>query len=170
MRPNVGNKIMCVNVAPYHRFLGHSDKLPKFIELEVIEKKENVPYDYGDKTGEGFLAKGSDGHLYGYDYPRVGCGLGNTSWVRYCPDEEFEKLTEEEKDILVKDMLWIDVTLFQCPKPVKRFVDTEYIQFCESHQRHFYTVCGCVYCKHDLPKPEITLNIAQHRWVGWYDE
>lgn len=170
----IGDKFILVNKAPYHFFTGHNTKnIPQFIEVEVIEQKENVPGEFTNKKegNTGFIAKGSDGYFYGYNYPRYNEGFGNTIWTRHCSDDAFDKLSEEEKDKMVKDYLWTDVTLFQCPA-LPAFANNFSIKilFCEKHQNLYYENTKCFYCEH-IPnaKKEVTLNINEHKWLGWYD-
>lgn len=170
----IGDKFILVNRAPYSYFVGRNTKvIPKFIEVEVIEQKDNVPGEFTEKTEDhtGFIAKGSDGYIYSYNYPRYNEGYGETIWTRYCSDDEFTKLSEEEKNKMVKDYIWVDVTRYQCPS-LPKFANNFSIKilFCEKHQNLYYENSACFYCKH-IPdfRHEETLNIQEHKWLGWYD-
>lgn len=165
----IGDKRLVVNIAPYHHFTGHNDTPVKFVELEVVEECVGKGEHTGDE-GEGFLAKGSDGYMYGYNYPHVNEGHGSTVWMRHMPDDEFLALSEQEKSALVEDLMWPDMTMFQCPAEAVVARDKDYIEYCETHQHHFYTAKGCSHCKFNLKTPEVKMNMEEYAWIGWYDE
>ncbi len=165
----IGQKFILINEAPYHHLSGHNDRPVKFIIVEVIEVKENVPGEFDHKkTGIGYLAKGYDGYLYGYDYPRLNQGYSTTAWVRHCTDEEFNKLTRHQKDEMVKDYIWVDIINYQCPEIAYFCKDKEFISYCKKHQYHYYINNGCWRCAHDMPDPKIFVNMTEHNWTGWY--
>lgn len=164
-----GQKFILINEAPYNRLEGHTPKATKFIIVEIIDIKKNVPGEFNsEKTGIGYLAQGSDGYLYGYNYTRLNQGFGNTAWERYCSDEEFDKLTIAQKDAMVEDDIWRDIVYYQCPKIADFCKDKEFIQYCAKHQHHYYSQIGCKRCNHGMPEPKTNMNMTEHNWVGWY--
>ena len=165
---NIGDKFILANHAPYS-FGVTNKKEVTFITVEVVQKHEDAKGEFTGKVGTGYTALGSDGYTYSFNYPHINEGFSNTAWIRYMPDEEFSKLSTEDKEKLVEDYLWLDVTNFQCPAKAVFAINNDFIEYCESHQRHFYTRKGCFYCKH-MPdyRPEIEFNMEEHRWIGWY--
>lgn len=167
MKFEIGSKLVLVNRTPYG-FFGHNEKPVKFITVEIIELRNTGTCEYTGKAIEALcaLAKGSDDYLYGYNWKTVGGGFSDTPWVRYIPNEDFQTLSEFEKDIFVKDYIWHDVTGWQCP-PVPKLVEMyPFLHYCDKHQQLYYTECD--YCGLNLSKREIELNQEEHSWVGWY--
>lgn len=163
---NIGDKFIVCDSAPYTVF-GRPQTPAKFITLEIVEEKVGKG-EFTGKERRGFLAKGSDGHMYGYNYPTVSEGFGDVPWIRYLPDDEFARLTDAEKRDFVKDWMWYDITNFQCPTKTAFVEEHDFIDFCEVHQKHVYTRRGCLYCQHDLPRPNVIMNLEEHKWCGWY--
>ena len=161
----IGTKIVAISEVPYHPFIGHNERSAKFIEIEVIEERTGKG-EFTGKESKGYLGKGSDGYLYGYNYPHTNEGYSSTPWIRFCPDEEFNKLTEDEKNEIVKDYMWHDIIHYQCPAKANFCKDKTYISYCEIHQHHYYN--ECFRCKHDLGSPKIIMNMQEHNWKGWY--
>jgi len=164
----IGDQFLLVAPAPYTMFGGHEEDPGSFITVTVTEELDSEGEFTGEK-GKGYLAKGSDGYNYGYNYPRVNEGYGTTPWCRYMPDKEFLALSTEDKDKLVAEYLWSDVTKFQCPKECFESQKLDFISFCETHQKHYYVRKGCFYCKH-IPdhKNQVVMNEDDHSWKGWY--
>src|SRR6056297_3322271 len=122
---NINDKFVLVSTAPYHHFTGVNETRIKFIEVIIVKRIENIPYEFDpNEFGTGYLAKGSDGYMYGYDYPRYG-----GSWTRYIPDDKFDLLPEEEKDIFIEDLIWNDITIYQCPKKAAFCENLDYIEY-----------------------------------------
>lgn len=170
----LGDKFVLTNVPPYFGYgMGHNTKDPMFIEIQITEEKINVPsiYDESDRSGRGYIALGSDGHMYCYNYPYHSCSF-DINWTRWMPDNEFDKLSEKEKNDLVKNYLWFDVIGYQCPvKPV--FADRFSIKicFCEKHQNLFYEGNECFYCKRNFtPKDRVVMNTLEHAFIGWVEK
>lgn len=156
----IGRKFILTNTPPYGMF-GHNDKIkPLFIEIEV---KSNFTFvDEYNETRDSFLADGNDGYKYRF--------MQNGVWERNCSDEDFEKLSEEEKDRMVKDLFWRDVILFQCPALPDFYADfSAKLKFCETHQNLFYEEKECFYCK-KIPdfRRNVQMNLEEHKWLGWY--
>lgn len=171
MEKKIGQKFILTSHAPYGIF-GHNTKFfPKFIEVEITEIKKDIPGEFsGNPQGDGYLAKGSDGYFYGYNYPRFNEGYRETIWTRYCSNSEFKKLTEKEKKEMAKDYIWCDITLYQCPA-LPTFVANFNVKllFCEKHQHLYYEYEECFYCRHapDYER-EVVMNLKEHKWLGWY--
>jgi hypothetical protein len=171
MKLKIGQKVVVINEIPYSHLIGHNKKPTRFIEIEVIEEKKNVPGEFdGKEIHTGYLGKGSDNYMYGYNYPTANQGGGNTAWVRHCSDEEWYKLSKNEKDEMVKDYLWSDITHYQCPAEATFCKNKDYIQYCEKHQQHYYTDEGCFRCKYNLKSPKVHMNMEEHNWPGWFNE
>lgn len=164
----IGNKLILINNPPYI-FGTKNEREVKSIIIEVIEEKDDAKGEFTGKVGKGYLAKGNDGYLYGYNYPHINEGYSSGIWTRYMPDEDFINLSTEDKDKLVKDYLWHDVTKFQCPAKAIFAINQDFIEYCSDHQQHFYHKRGCFWCKH-MPehKPKVTMNMQEHNWYGWY--
>jgi len=164
---NINDTFLLVNVPPYYTFTINETKPVKFIKVTIVTEIKNVPSEFEDNTrGTGYLAKGSDGHMYGYDYPRY----GYSSWTRYLPDNVFDTLSEEQKDEFVKDLIWHDIINYQCPAKAKvcNDINMEFIDYCEKHQHHFYIRTGCKRCNANMASPKIIMNQLKHNWFGWY--
>ena len=169
MRFKLNQKVIAINNAPYHHFTGHNEEETSFIEIEIIKIIKNVPGEFNPKeTGTGYLGKGSDGFDYGFNYPTINQSYGDTKWTRYCSDNDFDKLSKNKKDAMVKDYIWHDITSFQCPAIAKFCKNKNYIDYCKKHQHHFYKKQGCFRCKHNLTEPETIMNMTEHNWTGWY--
>lgn len=168
----IGQKFILVNIPPWNYFTGHNTKdEPKFIEIEISEIKENVPGEFSGKIqGNGYIAKGSDGYNYAYNYPTYSEGFGGTSWVRYMKDDEFKQLDRKTKDELIKDYMWHDVVNYQCPALPKFVNDFSIeIKFCEEHQKLYYIYNSCFYCALKFtPDNRVIMNMKEHKWLGWY--
>ena len=167
----IGDEHILVNERPYSIWFEnyHNKIAPKFIKIKIIKRRENVLGEFSGKIcGEGFLAKGSDGYMYEYNYIRYHEGYGIRGWSRYITDEDFEKLSE--KDALIEDYLWHDITNFQCPAKPKIIEKFDVgIEFCEVHQKIFYERTGCLNCKHaPVKRFQTKLNMHEHSWIGWY--
>lgn len=165
----IGDKFVLVNSPPYHTFIGHNTKPVKFIEIEIIESKNNVSGEFtGKPAGTGFLAKSTDGYQYGYNWRTYNEGYGETCWVRTCSNEAFSLLSEEEKDKMVEDYLWMDVIHYQCPASPIFLEKYDFIKYCKKHQHCYYPREKCWRCACGIPKPKVNMNITRHRWIGWY--
>lgn len=164
---NIGDKFILTNEAPYNPYTGHNEVKPDFITVEIIEKHEDAKGEFTDEVGSGYVAKGSDGILYSYNYPTICEGFGETPWTPYISNEAFEKLSDKEKEKYI--VLWMDVTKYQCPDKAL-FVDgNDFIEYCDKHQRHFYTRKGCFFCKNAPEyRQKVNMNMTEHKWAGWY--
>jgi len=171
MKLEMGNKYLVVNVAPYNPYTGHSKVEPKFLELTVFEERTDANGEFTGEVGTGYLARGSDGKIYGLNYPTVNEGYGDTSWRRYCTDKDFLALTEGQKEQFIIDLYWRDVTYYQCPAEPDFVKGHDYLAFCNVHQILHYKRDSCFYCQ---IKPEmrrkVEMNMNEHKWVGWYAE
>lgn len=177
MKLMVGHKLILTNITPYGVF-GHNETPPKFISIEIVEINLPNKGEFTNTEGsDGVLAKGSDGYMYGKNYPTRNEGRGDSSWARHCSDSDFEKLSEEDKDSMVEDLVWFDVAEYQCPslpKFVEAFPDVS-LRFCETHQKLYYEPGECFYCKY-ITNPggvvfhqgRVTMTPEKHSWVGWY--
>lgn len=163
----VGNQFLLVNESPY--LLGlHNEEPVEFIVATIIEEKVGKG-EFTGKEDKGYLARGSDGLYYGYNYPTVNEGMSSGIWVRHMPDELFLELSQEEKEEFVRNYMWKDITLFQCPAEALPAKELDFIEYCEKHQKHFYTRKSCFYCKH-IPdfQNKVHMNMEEHAWTGWY--
>lgn len=142
----------------------------KHIVLEVISEHDDAVGEFDGRIGTGYIAKGSDGYLYGFNYPDINQGFGNTPWVRYISDKGFANLSEEEKDEIIEDYIWQDITHYQCPAEAKFVEPLDFISYCEFHQHHYYIRKGCSRCKLSNGKKlnSVTMNMKEHAWEGWY--
>lgn len=165
---NIGDQHILVNTAPYI-YGQHNDIIAKHITIEIVEEHHDAKGEFTGKEGTGYLAKGSDGYMYGYNYPHINEGFSSGVWVRHMPDEEFNNLSRDEKDKLVEDFLWHDVEKYQCPEKASFAVGKDFIDFCPDHQKHFYVRTGCIWCK-NMPeyRPDIIMNMDDYNWAGWY--
>lgn len=167
----IGDIFVLTNTAPYHHLTGHNSKEPKFIQVKIIEEKyPDAAAIAAGHDSVGYLAKGSDWYIYGFRYPHEYTGFGDPSWIRYCPNEEFAKLSNDEKNKLCSDLVWHDVVKFQCPgKPIFADKFDRKIEFCEKHQLIHYTDGHCFYCKR-IPDHtrKVIMNLEEHKFIGWY--
>lgn len=165
----IGDKRIVTNEPPYGMFGINSVGSVKFITIEVIEEKEGKG-EFSGKTCVGFLGKGSDGRLYGYNYPTMNESFNNTIWIPYISEENFKKLSIDEKDAFVKDYHWFDVTTYQVPKAPKFIVDFDILEFCQTHQHLFYKNDGCWRCNHNLKMDpdKVIKDQPEYRWQGWF--
>jgi hypothetical protein len=168
----VGDIRILTSRLPYSLLCSHNTIVPKFIEVEIFEQKDDIPGEFSGKPqGSGFLAKGSDGYNYGHNYSSYNESFSDTCWSRHMGNENFLKLSEFEKSKLVKDYLWSEVTHFQCPA-LPKFATSfrRHLTWCEKHQNLHYIDELCFYCKHivDLRR-EVIMNMTDHKWLGWYD-
>ena len=170
MKLKIGSKHVLTNVAPYNPYSGHNNKkIPVFIEVEVIEEREGEG-EFTGKVSEGYICKGSDGYLYGFNYPNVNEGYGNTCFHRWLPDEEFLALPHEEAEKFINEYHWQDVTHFQCPAAPKFMKNYPYLSYCDLHQQMYQKDESCFYCKYAKKYgPRVKMNMRNHAWFGWYD-
>lgn len=158
MIDKIGKKYVLVSKSPYGMFDHNTEQTPKIIEIEVIgciEKPNKLDVDY--------IARGSDGYMYKNIE-------SHEAWERHCTDADFNRLTEKEKDDLVKDYIWFDVVGYQCPaKPKFANQFAVKIKWCEKHQQLYYDWHHCFYCKR-MPdfKRRVIMNTKEHSWLGWY--
>jgi hypothetical protein len=166
----LNDKLLLIKRPP-HLFGIKNENEVKSITIEIVEKRDDAKGEFSGKTVTGYIAKGSDGYLYGYNYPEIHEGFGGGLWVRYTSNEEFLELSTEEQERFIEDYLWHDVTKFQFPAQATFAVNEDFIDYCEKHQRHFYTRKGCFYC-HFMPdkQPETIMNMKEHKWKSWYQE
>lgn len=78
-------------------------------EITVTESVTGL----GEFTGnvyDGYIGKTASGRTFGYNYPTANEGYGETMWMPYLPDEEFEELSEEEKTKFVEHYFWKDTS------------------------------------------------------------
>lgn len=165
----VGQKIVVTNIPPYSRWSDHNKVRPNFVQIEILQTELEAKGEWDDKIENiGILGKGSDSYMYGYNYPKT-----VSNWVRHCPDEEFNKLSEEEKTKMCEDLVWYDVATYQCPALpeaiIKQFPEVEF-EFCEKHQvLQYKNGQKCFYCKMNFePKDRVVMNTNEHAWKGWY--
>lgn len=163
-----GDKFILINHPPYVFGIKNGNEV-KTIIVEIIEERNDAKGEFTGNEGKGYLAKGSDGYTYGYNYPHINEGFSDGVWTRYIPDEEFLKLSPEDKEKLVEDYLWHDFTKYQCPAKAVFAINEDFVDYCEAHQQYFYNRKGCFYCKH-MPehRPKIIMNMEEHNWKGWY--
>lgn len=166
---NIGQKFLIINEVPYNAFSGHSRDPTKYVILEVISAHDDAEGEFNGEVGTGYIAKGSDGYFYGYNYPFINQGLGTTPWTRYISDEDFVKLSEKEKNDIVEDYIWNDIVHYQCPAEAKFAKPLDFISYCDVHQHHYYVENGCKYCTHFKEfRHKVTMNMKEHAWQGWY--
>ena len=169
----MGDRFILTNTPPYSMWYKdyHNKKKPKFIWIEIKEVSFDVPGEFsGEPVGNGFLAVGSDGFHYEYNYKKYYQGLGERGWNRWMEDEEFSALSEKEQDAVADDMYWYDITHYQCPQIpniLDRFNKFVSVNFCEKHQKLYYDSKECFYCKYELNERK-NLNAKEHSWIGWF--
>lgn len=164
---DIGDKHMLINRPPYSP-LGHTEQEATFITIRITEERESKPCPYSGDTLQGYIAKGSDGYTYAYNYPAPNMGFGSTPWKRWMSDEEFSALPKAEQDALIDDHVWYDLTGWQCPAEAEPAKKEDFVAYCETHQEHFYIRRGCFGCKHNLKPPKIKMDLDDHAWAGWY--
>lgn len=168
MKFKMNQNIVIVNVSPYNMF-GHNKKIAKFVEIEIIEEIKNVPGEFTSKTKHtGYIGKGTDGYQYSYNYPYANEGFGDTVWTRYCENDRFERLAKVEKDQMIKDYIWFDITDYHCPKEASFCKGKDYIKYCEIHKRHYYLVNKCFHCTFNIDTKDCLNNMEENSWLGWY--
>lgn len=155
----IGDHFLLINKPPYFYGMHNEDNITT-VSVEVIEERHDAEGQFSGNIGTGYIAKGSDGKLYGYNYPVISEGLSDGCW-------QLAELSDVEEMDLDK-LVWSDVTLYQCPAKAVFTKDLPFIDFCETHQRHVYTRNGCRRCALGLKNRTIVMNLEQHNFKGWY--
>lgn len=68
---------------------------------------------HGEFSGNdyvGYIAQTTEGKLFSYNYPRANECYGETLWLPYLPEGDFEKLSDYEKKKFVENFFWKDIT------------------------------------------------------------
>lgn len=140
----IGKKLVLVNNPPYIQI---NKKPLMVVEIEIIEKKEDVPGEFsGKEEYTGFIAKGSDGYLYSYNFPRANEGFSDTCWHRYMADNDFLALSEEDKNRLTSQYLWFDVVNYYRGIIPKFMLKYPYVKACTKHKTWIYDGDSCFDC------------------------
>lgn len=151
----VGKKLVLVNNPPHFKL----NKYPlTVVEIEITEQKDNVPGEFSGKTDNtGYVAKGSDGYLYSYNYPRANEGFSDTCWHRHMEDDAFIALSAVDKDRLISQYIWFDVT--SCYRGIipKFMLKYPYVKSCAKHKTWLYDGDKCFYCLVEESKKEKTV-------------
>lgn len=144
----IGKKVLIVSDdALYSQ---EDSKNPLIIqEIEVLVKVTGKG-EFSGKEYEGFLAKGADGYMYGYNYPHANEGYGNTPWVRHMPDAEFLALSEEAKNALIERLYWPSIRSVRTNKLPDILVGNPLINYCEKHASLSNAGKECFFCRNDI--------------------
>lgn len=162
----IGTKRLVVSTFPCSVF-GENNKFPKFKVLECIEKRLGNG-EFTGKEGQGYLFKGRDGTLYGFNYPHVCEGFGTPPFTKFLPDDEFVKLSESDKEAFIEDYIWFDLAAMTLPEELEITKGLDFVSFCPKHLRYFYTT-DCKWCKHNLPSEVDKLEIIRSKTAHWFN-
>lgn len=163
----IGEKRIVVSEIPFG-VLGKNENLPKIKILDCVEEKQSKG-EFTGKEGIGYIFKDSEGHLYGFNYPEINETFTGNVFTRFMRDQDYLKLSDEEKDKLLDYFYWYDIKDVYLPKPLSFTKDLNFISFCHEHLRyHYNTIDGCKWCKHGLPHKKENLNKIIKNTSHWY--
>lgn len=154
----IGDKKLLHNVAfPENE----KKKEDQFVEVEVIEEKE-VPNIFGDGTGIGYKAKGTDGNYYLCNWDAFPDDSTTPTWMWYrdIPKEEISKAIDGDYAV------WYDVTqgLYIDFEPIWLPKFSHVIGFCKQHLGLYNKSDGCFWCNH---LPDYEPYRKPQNWIGW---
>lgn len=143
-------------------------RVDKTIVIEVVDVKKNVPGVGKIRQGRGYIAKGSDGFKYSYNYPVIYLHNGAGVWTRYAEHEAMAEMDKDTRHDFLINNAWHEISFYKTQTRV-RFTNLvfkdfpadgletrtrDFVDFCQQHSIHFYKRDECPFCKGDEGKIE----------------